>query len=577
MRNCFSLEQLPLIGTVFIFHFSINKPEGGFMKKLIMIMVSTLLVFSPVLAQEKMSTSIREVTVYSQGAMVKREGTSKVGKGIQELLIELQAFAIDKDSITARVFGEGEIQSVLFREIPVVDPGQTALKNAEEKLRKLKEARKQTANEKDVLDKKELFLTSLFKQPVLPPGMPDVRSSLPKVQDLDQMLTFLGGSFRAIHGLRMPLEIKLEDLNKQILVAEKELEALKAPGLKSIKVIQITFLSKKEQAVKVETSYLVPKATWQPLYKVSVPLDMKGADLLMLGDIKQNSGEEWKNVTMTISNVVQQRGSAPPDPQPWTLDISRADSAAQYRLKKSMPLAAAPKVFEALAMKAMAPEEETAQMAVAEKSELPFSFEYRLAGTLTVESGDRETLAPLFSKALEGQFYYLTVPKINPAAFLLCKMKADKELLPGPVNAYFGGRFVGKTFISEKRAGEDFQISVGQDREIRVARDKVRDKIQETSWGFDKDNIVRDMAFRLTIENLKSRPIKIKVLDTIPVPRTDRITIKNLKVKPEAAEKAYQGKEGVYVWDLELKPGDKQEITIEFQLTYPKDTPVSGL
>jgi uncharacterized protein (TIGR02231 family) len=547
------------------------------MKKIIFTLLFILGAFSLALAQEKVSSSIKEVTVYSQGAMVKREGTAKVGKGLLELLIDLQAFTIDRDSITARVYGEGEIQSVQFREIPLVDPAQTGLKNAEEKVKKLKEAKKQAANEKDVLDKKELFLTSLFKPPVPPPGIPDSRVLLPKVQDLDQMLNFLGGNFRAIHEARMPLEIKLENLDKQILVAEKELEALRAPGLKTIKVIQVTFLSGKEQNLKVETSYLVPRATWQPLYRVSVPLDMKKVDLVMLGNVKQNSGEEWKNVSLTISNVVQQRGSTPPDPRPWTLDISRPEPTAQFRLKKSMTMAAAPRAMESMALKGGMADEEEAPMAYAEKSELPFSFEYRLAGPLTVQSGDRETLVPLFAKALEGRFYYLTVPKINPAAFLLGTMKADKELLAGTVNAYFGGRFVGKSSISEKRAGEDFQISVGLDREIRVARDKVRDKIQETSWGFEKDNYVRDMAFRLTIENLKSRPITIKVLEAIPVPRTDRITVKDLKVKPEPAEKAYQGKEGVYAWNLELKPGEKQEIFIEFLLSYPKDTPVTGL
>lgn len=546
------------------------------MKKFFMGVFFLLVTCSLSTAQENMTPTIKEVTVYSQGAMVKREGIIRAGKGIQELLIEIQAFAIDKDSITARVYGEGEIQSVQFREIPVADPSQAALKTAEEKLKKLKESRKQVYNEKDVLDKKELFLTSLFKQPVMP-GAPEIRLPLPKVQDLDQMLSFLGGSFKTIHEARMPLEIKLENLDKQVLVAERELEALKGPGQKSTKVIQVTFHSKKDQTLKVEASYLVPRATWQPQYKVSVPLDLKGADLVMLGNIKQNSGEDWKDVALTISNVVQQRGSAPPDLRPWILDIRRPESAGQFHLKKSLSVAAAPRALESMADQRMLAEEEPAPMAYAEKSELPFSFEYRLAGGLTVESGDRETLVPLFSKPLEGDFYYFTVPKINPLTFLLCKLKADKELLGGTVNAYFGGRFVGKTVISEKKAGEDFQISVGVDREIRVAREKVRDKIKETAWGFERDTLVRDLAYRLTIENLKARAIKIKILDTIPISRIDRITIKDLMVKPEPSEKAYQAREGIYAWDLELKPGSKQEISIEFTVTYPKDTPISGL
>jgi uncharacterized protein (TIGR02231 family) len=548
------------------------------MKKSVLAILLLLAAFSQAPAQENLASTIKDVTVYSQGAMVKREGTVRVGKGIQELLIELQAFAIDKDSISAKVYGEGEIQGVQYREIPVADPSQANLKNAEEKLKKLKESRRQLTNEKDVLDKKELFLTSLFKQPVMP-GAPEIRVPLPKVQDLDQMLAFLTTNFKVINEARIPLDIKLEDLDKQIAVAERELEALKGPGKKTKQVIQVIFNSGKEQTVKVETSYLVPRATWQPLYKVSVPLDLKGADLDMFGNIKQNSGEEWKNVALTISNLVQQKGSAPPDPRSWYLDIPRLDTANQSALRKGGLVAAAPAPAPPRALEAreMPSEPEPAPLAAAEKTELPFSFEYRLAGGMTVESGDRETLAPLFSKPLEGEYLYFTVPKITPSTYLICKLKADKELLRGPVNTYFGGRFVGKTTITEKKAGEDFQISIGVDREIRVTREKVRDKIKETVWGFERENVVRDLAYRIVIENLKERPIKIRVLDTIPISRTDKITVKDLKVKPDPAVKAYQDREGVYAWDLELTPGSKQEITMEFTVIYPKDVPVLGL
>jgi uncharacterized protein (TIGR02231 family) len=546
------------------------------MKKCILAALFLLAPFSQAPAQENLISTIKEVTVYSQGAMVKREGTVRVGKGIQELLIELQAFAIDKDSISAKVYGEGEIQGVQYREIPAADPSQANLKKAEEKLKKLKESRRQLTNEKDVLDKKELFLTSLFKQPVMP-GAPEIRVPLPKVQDLDQMLAFLTTNFKAINEARIPLELKLEDLDKQIAVAERELEALKGPGKKTKPVIQVIFNSGKEQTVKVETSYLVPRATWQPLYKVSVPLDLKGADLVMFGNIKQNSGEEWKNVALTISNLVQQKGSAPPDLRSWYLDIPRLDTANQSALRMKAPVAAAPAPQRALEAREMPSEPEPAPLALAEKTELPFSFEYRLAGGMTVESGDRETLAPLFSKPLEGEYLYFTVPKINPSTYLICKLKADKELLRGPVSAYFGGRFVGKTFITEKKAGEDFQVSIGLDREIRVTREKVRDKIKETVWGFERENVVRDLTYRIMIENLKNRPAKIRVLDTIPVSRTDKITVKDLKVRPDPASKAYQDREGVYAWDLELMPGSKQEITVEFTVIYPKDVPVIGL
>ena len=79
-------------------------------------------------AQESVVASVKEVTVYTSGAMVTREGSAKIGKGIQELLVEVQAFGLDADSLNARVFGEGEVQGVQYREVPVAEPPQEGVR-----------------------------------------------------------------------------------------------------------------------------------------------------------------------------------------------------------------------------------------------------------------------------------------------------------------------------------------------------------------------------------------------------------------------------------------------------------------
>lgn len=51
----------------------------------------------------------------------------------------------------------------------------------------------------------------------------------------------------------------------------------------------------------------------------------------------------------------------------------------------------------------------------------------------------------------------------------------------------------------------------------------------------------------------------------------------SFRISPEPAEKNYQDKEGVLLWEFDLKPRAKQEINMEFMVTYPKDAPVFGL
>ena len=144
----------------------------------------------------------------------------------------------------------------------------------------------------------------------------------------------------------------------------------------------------------------------------------------------------------------------------------------------------------------------------------------------------------------------------------------------GMLNVYFSGQYVGKTFLSSKRAGETFDISLGADREVMVKREKIHDKARETYFGkFERDTVVRELKYKITVENLKNRPVTLKILDHIPVSRTDRIEVKDLKLTPTPTRKDIQDRKGVMLWEQKLKPGAKNQITIEFVATYPKEFP----
>jgi hypothetical protein len=85
------------------------------------------------------------------------------------------------------------------------------------------------------------------------------------------------------------------------------------------------------------------------------------------------------------------------------------------------------------------------------------------------------------------------------------------------------------------------------------------------------------MAYKIALENLKDKPVRIKILDSIPVSRTDMIKVEDVSLVPEPKEKNYQDQEGVFLWDFELQPHGRQEVTIGFVVTYPKDSPPFGL
>jgi len=547
-------------------------------KSYVFIVLFSFFIVPFAFAEKTVPSQIKQVTLFSGQAMVKREAFATVQKGFNELLLEIEAFRIDKDSITAKIFGAGEIFSVQFKEIPIKESPRENIKALEQKIAELKKSKRVLADKKEVLNKEESFLISLidFSKTQIPQ---EIKTSFPDMEDLTKTLVFLSSNFQKINDEKQSLDASIQEIGKEIRVLEEELSALRRPVRKVRKVIEILFNAEKEQKIRIVADYLTKNANWQPLYKVSVPMALSEIDLTMFSKIRQKTGEDWNHVALSISNVIPLSGVRLPRLSSWLLDIPRP--RAKWIARKAGHLASEEEATVTDVLKendySGIPKQEAA-FTTAVKRELPLSFEYKIPQPIDIESRDKETILPLFTKKMHGDSYYYAVPKRSPLTFLVCKTKADKELLSGPLNVYFGGRYIGKTHLSEKKAGEEFHLSLGADREVMVKREKIKDKIKETYFGkIQRGIIVRELAYKIMVENLKDRSILLKVLDSIPVSKTDKIEVKDLKINPEPAKKNYLDKEGVMLWEYKLDPEQKQEINIEFVVTYPKALLPTGL
>ena len=537
----------------------------------------------PAGASETVPSKIRDVMLFTDQALVTREASIRVKPGLHELLLDVEAFQVDGDSVTARVFGDGEILGVQFREVPLREAAQENIRTLEQKLKSLRRTERRLNDDREVLAKKEQFLKSVvsFSEGQVPK---DIKTSFPKTEDLDKTVRFLGTNFDAVARDRRALDEKIEDVRKDIAVAEKELQALRRPSGEAKKVIEVTFRAAREHRIRVEASYLVRQAAWGALYRASVPASMDGVDLSLFSRIRQKTGEDWDKVALSLSNVVPLKGVDLPEAAPWILSMPRPAPMAYRKAERNgmsrakATMAAPAPMAEALAgaVEDEAPAREAAFVSAAREAGA-LSFEYRIPQAVSIESRDKETILPLTAKRLKGDFFLYTVPKVNSLAFLVCRTASDAELLSGPLNVYFSGRYVGKTTLAEKRPGREFYLNLGADREVKVQRVKSRDRLKETLFGMERNTAVRELSYTLTVENLKDKPVTVRILDAVPVSRTDRIQVKDLKLDPQPKEKDVQGQEGVYLWEVALKPGEKRDVGISFDVSYPKDTPPVGL
>ena len=80
--------------------------------------------------------------------------------------------------------------------------------------------------------------------------------------------------------------------------------------------------------------------------------------------------------------------------------------------------------------------------------------------------------------------------------------------------------------------------------------------------------------FLLSVQNNKQTAERIVLQDQLPVSRNEKIVVKHLTPDPKDLK---PDTEGLLKWTLDLKPGEKREITLKFSIDHPADVNVSGL
>lgn len=312
----------------------------------------------------------------------------------------------------------------------------------------------------------------------------------------------------------------------------------------------------------------------------------------MFARIQQKTGEIWQDVKLVVSNAIPLKGAALPDLHSWHLSLpiehmlmagaapaAVEDAGAVFdnasKKRSQMVVEEALEDFEIPVGAEMTPE---ASFQQAQQKELPLAFEYELPQRITINSGDGETLLPLYTKKMEGKFFIHSVPQYDPLAYLVCRILPDSALLAGRLNVHFGGRFVGGTAFSEKKAGQDLLINLGAERGLKVQREKITDKLAETFFGrVERSMVARELEYRIQLENLKDEAVIVELFDSIPVSKTDRIQIKGLELTLDPTVTDFQEREGVMKWEVRLEPKAIQEIRIKFFVKHPKDLQPHGL
>ena len=531
-------------------------------------------------------SAIAQVTVYPDSALLTRVATLKLNPGEYKVIFSNIIPEVDENSlrvttsdiVAVKLFG-AQLKREYLKDIP-----SEQIQQLKDQIQKMQDDFRALENAQAILSEKKNFLDSLriFTHDQLPK---DLITKVPSAKELDDTYGFLDAKLKENYSQVLENELKKRDLADKINAARRQLAEMSGSVQKLRRSITVDVEVEKASTFDLSISYLVGGAYWEPIYDARAAFDKSEVELVSHGIVRQSTGEDWQDVEMTLSTAKPAIGGRMPYVEPWFIrpyqprpSMVMESRVARKGLMQQDAFNTEALDKEELSGAAGVPLQEKAKYATVEQKGIAVA--YKLPRKATVKCDGSDNKLAISSQILKADFEYSSYPRAILSSYLGSRVTnaPNLQLLGGRVNVFLDGDFVGISSIDNIGPAEQFDLYLGADENVKVKREQVQKTVDETIIaGIPSPTRKTTFRYKLTVENYKSKNIKVKLFEAMPVSEDDRIKVKIEKVSQEPAQKDWKDRKGIWLWELSLEPKAKQEIFYTYTVEHPREMQVEGL
>lgn len=527
-----------------------------------------------------------KITVYLQGAQVFRTGALSLPQGESTIIFEGLEKNIDPQSIQASGIGNCVITETQYLlHYPALQKLKAngnvkyarTLKALDDSLLQLSYDTESIHNQCEVLNTEKGVLLNY--------GLYKGLSKKDSIAFLKDGLLFLREKLNNINNELLRLkkdEAKLSVKISSIEARKAQIESEQANKDLSTQQadkpdyrIVVTIVADAATSATIGINYFVPDAGWAPTYDLRTESMEKPIQLTYKATVFQNTGTDWKDVKLTLSTANPNQSFNLPVLNPYFVDVyknqvakksGRTERSSSFNTTTTL---SAP-IFNNLSYESnqqkdvVITSEEAYDYVVMDENLIQAEFEIRLA--YSIPSDNKNHFVSILNKELKTHYVHKTVPKLDLKAYLTARITNYEELnlLPGKANVYFGGTFVGKTFLQTGSTEDTLELSLGQDKNVTVMRNKIKDKSKERLADNDK---IYEVAYEIIVKNGNSKSIDIEVLDQVPLAKSQQVTIQKMELNGARQNDVT----GEIKWRHTIKARDNRKDAFSFMVKAPKN------
>ena len=309
-------------------------------------------------------------------------------------------------------------------------------------------------------------------------------------------------------------------------------------------------------------------ASWSPRYEVRMDDAASGRlDLLSKATITQETGLDWKKVSVVLGSNRPRGGMTTPVLQPWWVGLQAQKLENAVRGGRAAPAAASRDVM------AVDDAEDNSRFKLAnfddaERSEGLVGYSLTLPGTYSFEHQESREIS-LETQVLKADLSRYTAPRLDLRVFLVARVPGwdTLVLLDGPANVYLENNLVGNTYLSFQGASDTLDLAMGADP--RTAVEWKPTVLTDSKGG----KVERSYSFALKITTLHAKPVEVVVEDRTPMPRAEEVSV----LQTEWGGGKRNAETGILTWKTTVAKDKPWNTTYRFVLRYPRNANVGPL
>ncbi len=304
------------------FEFQLILPVENLTSFLMRIKITLILlvvchgVFSQNQSEKKLNTKITNVTVFLQGAQITRTGEIRISEGESMLSLEGLSPFIDEKSVQVKAEGDFTILSVKH---------QLDYLNKREKDEKTKELQEEIEDLDSRIARNKSRLEVLSEKENLLDKNKNLNGETtgPSLAQLKQAIEFYDKELTQIKSDYRQTVQKIEELQEEKSKIQNQINDITLQEDLPSGKIEIKVEANTNVEADFYITYLVDNAGWYPNYDLRVKDIQTPISLNYKADVYQNTGIEWKNVKLKLSNGNPNESGVAPELETWYLNYAR--------------------------------------------------------------------------------------------------------------------------------------------------------------------------------------------------------------------------------------------------------------